>query len=109
MRSDAVSIKGGSLPNPHLLMRPFLRREAVLSSRIEGTEATLSELLAAEADAAVQRSPADLREVANFVAAPEYGTKRLSRLPLSLRLVRELHTKLMHGVRGNVATPDDPP
>jgi len=99
--------EGGSLPNPHLLMRPFLRREAVLSSRIEGTEATLGELLAAEAGAAVQRSPADLREVANYVAALEYGTKRLSKLPLSLRLVRELHAKLMHGVRGNVATPGE--
>ena len=99
--------EGGSLPNPHLLMRPFVRREAVLSSRIEGTEATLGELLAAEAGAAVQRSPADLREVGNYVAALEYGTKRLSRLPLSLRLVRELHAKLMHGVRGNVATPGE--
>ena len=99
--------EGGSLPNPHPLMRPFLQREAVLSSRIEGTEATLGELLAAEAGAAVQRSPADLREVANYVAALEYGTRRLLKLPLSLRLVRELHTKLMHGVRGNVAAPGE--
>ena len=99
--------EGGSLPNPHPLMRPFVRREAVLSSRIEGTEATQGELLAAEAGAAVQRSPADLREVGNYVAALEHGTKRLSRLPLSLRLVRELHAKLMHGVRGNVATPGE--
>ncbi|MGH2608475.1 MAG: Fic/DOC family N-terminal domain-containing protein, partial [Tepidiformaceae bacterium] len=59
--------EGGRLPNPHLLIRPFVRREAVLSSRIEGTHATLGELLAAEAGAAVDRSPEDLREVANYV------------------------------------------
>lgn len=95
------------MPNPHLLIRPFVRREAVLSSRIEGTEATLGELLAAEAGAAVERSPADLREVANYVVALEHGIKRLKTLPLSLRLVRELHGKLMKGVRGDRATPGE--
>jgi Fic family protein len=99
--------EGGRLPNPHLLIRPFVRREAVLSSRIEGTQATLGELLAAEAGAVVSRSPADLREVANYVVALEYGIKRLSKLPLSLRLVRELHARLMEGVRGNQATPGE--
>ncbi|MBI5243326.1 MAG: Fic family protein [Elusimicrobia bacterium] len=99
--------EGGRLPNPHLLMRPFLRREAVLSSRIEGTQATLGELLAAEAGAAVERSPEDLREVGNYVAALEHGIKRLARLPLSLRLVRELHEKLLRGVRGEQATPGE--
>src|SRR2546428_10973253 len=97
--------EGGRLPNPHLLIRPFIRREAVLSSRIEGTRATLGELLAAEAGAAVGRSPADLREVANYVVALEYGVKRLKTQPLSLRLTRELHAKLMTGVRGGHATP----
>lgn len=99
--------EGGRLPNPHLLIRPFVRREAVLSSRIEGTRATLGELLAAEAGAAVDRSPDDLREVANYVAALEYGVKRLKTLPLSLRLTRELHAKLMTGVRGGHATPGE--
>lgn len=99
--------EGGRLPNPHLLIRPFVRREAVLSSRIEGTQATLGELLAAEAGAAVERSPADLREVANYVVALEYGIKRLKKLPLSLGLLRELHQKLMAGVRGNYATPGE--
>src|SRR5437016_1221030 len=99
--------EGGRLPNPHLLIRPFIRREAVLSSRIEGTRATLGELLAAEAGAAVGRSPADLREVANYVVALEHGLKRLKTLPLSLRLTRELHTKLMTGVRGGHATPGE--
>jgi Fic family protein len=90
-----------------LLIRPFVRREAVLSSRIEGTQATLGELLAAEAGAAVERSPADLHEVANYVVALEYGVERLRTLPLSLRLVRELHERLMHGVRGDTATPGE--
>ena len=61
--------EGGRLPNPHVLIRPFIRREAVLSSRIEGTQATLGELLAAEAGAVVDRSPEDLREVGNFLYA----------------------------------------
>lgn len=99
--------EGGRLPNPHLLIRPFLRREAVLSSRIEGTQATLGELLASEAGVAVDRSPADLREVANYVVALEYGIKRLETLPLSLRLIRELHAKLLKDVRGNQATPGE--
>jgi len=97
--------EGGRLPNPHILMRPFVRREAVLSSKIEGTQATLGELLAAEAGAAVERSPEDLREVGNYVAALEHGISLLQELPLCVRLVRELHTKLMEGVRGQNATP----
>lgn len=99
--------EGWRLPNPHLLIRPFVRREAVLSSRIEGTQATLGDLLAAEAGAAVERSPEDLREVANYVVALEYGVRRLRKLPLSLQLVRELHEKLMRGVRVDVATPGE--
>ncbi len=99
--------EGRRLPNPHVLIRPFIRREAVLSSRIEGTQATLGELLAAEAGASVERSPDDLREVGNYVKALEHGLKRLETLPLSLRLVRELHERLMTGVRGNHATPGE--
>ncbi len=99
--------EGKRLPNPHVFIRPFVRREAVLSSRIEGTQATLGELLAAEAGAALERSPADLREVANYVAALEYGLERRKTLPLSLRLVRELHERLMAGVRGSYATPGE--
>lgn len=99
--------EGRSLPNPHLLMRPFVTQEAVLSSRIEGTQATLGELLASDAGAAVERSPDDLREVGNYVAALEHGMARLESLPLSLRLIRELHEKLMRGVRGDHATPGE--
>lgn len=99
--------EGGRLPNPDVLIRPFVRREAVLSSRIEGTQATLGELLAAEAGMAVERSPADLREVGNYVVALEYGIKRLKQLSLSLRLIKELHAKLMTGVRGDRARPGE--
>ena len=99
--------EGRRLPNPHVLIRPFVRREAVFSSRIEGTRSTLGELLAAEAGAVVERSPDDLREVGNYVVALEYGIERLKSLPLSLRLVRELHEKLMTGVRGQHATPGE--
>jgi Fic family protein len=97
--------EGGRLANPHVLMRPFVRREAVLSSRIEGTQATLGELLAAEAGAVVDRSPEDLREVGNYVVALEHGITLLKELPLCVRLVRELHEKLMAGVRGHQAAP----
>jgi Fic family protein len=99
--------EGARLPNPHALIHPFIRREAVLSSKIEGTQATLGELLASEAGAEVKRSPADLREVANYVVALEYGVRRVETLPLSLRLIRELHEKLMTGVRGDAATPGE--
>lgn len=99
--------EGLKLPHPRLLIRPFVRREAVLSSRIEGTQATLGELLASEAGASVDRSPADLREVANYVAALEYGVERLESLPLSLRLIRELHARLMEGARGGQASPGE--
>lgn len=97
--------EGGRLPNPHILMRPFIRREAVLSSKIEGTQATLGELLAAEAGVAVERSPEDLREVGNYVVAMEHGIARLKELPLCVRIIRELHEKLMTGVHGHQAMP----
>ena len=99
--------EGRRLPNPHLLIRPFVRREAVLSSRIEGTVSSLGDLLAAEAGARVSRNEADVQEVANYVRALEYAVERLGTLPLSLRLVREAHELLMTGVRGNAATPGE--
>ncbi len=102
-----LAAEGRRLPNPHVLIRPFVRREAVFSSRIEGTQSTLGELLAAEAGAAVERSPADLREVGNYVAALEHGIKRLNTLPLCTRLVLELHERLMTGVRGGYAAPGE--
>jgi Fic family protein len=109
-RADAalseLSIAGEQLPNPHLLIAPYLRQEAVLSSRIEGTQTTLSELLMDEVAAASgARDTNDLREVRNYVEALEYGLSRLNELPLSLRFVRELHGRLMQGVRGAHMTP----
>jgi Fic family protein len=97
--------EGGRLANPHVLMRPFVRCEAVLSSRIEGTQATPGELLAAEAGAVVNRSPEDLRGVGNYVVALEHGISLLKELPLCVRLVRELHEKFMEGVRDHNAAP----
>ena len=97
--------EGRRFPDPHLFIRSFIRREAVLSSRIEGTRTTLAELLAVEAGAKGTADSADLHEVANYVAALEYGLDRLNTLPLSLRVIRELHERLMRGVRGGAATP----
>jgi Fic family protein len=99
---------GRHLPNPHLLIAPYVRREAVLSSRIEGTHASLSDLLLDEAgEVADHGHAADIEEVRNYVTALEYGIARLEQLPLSLRLVRELHERLMAGVRGGHATPGE--
>ena len=99
---------GRHLPNPHLLIAPYVRREAVLSSRIEGTTTSLVELLMDEvAEGATQRDPDDIREVRNCVTALEYGMTRLRTLPLSLRLVRELHARLMKGGSGEHATPGE--
>jgi Fic family protein len=99
---------GRLLPNPHLLIEPYVRREAVLSSRIEGTTASLSDLLLEEIDAPASGPvPSDVREVRNYVAALDHGRRRLSSLPLSLRLVRETHEILMRGVRGGQATPGE--
>lgn len=98
---------GRILPNPHLLIAPYIRREAVLSSRIEGTRTSLSDLLADEAGQLPHAPPDDVREVRNYVAALDYGIDRMESLPLSLRLVRELHGHLMRGVRGEAATPGE--
>jgi cell filamentation protein, protein adenylyltransferase len=111
-RADAalseLSGLGRHLPNPHLLIAPYVRREAVQSSRIEGTTTSLAELLLEEVAAgAAKRDPDDVREVRNYVTALEYGVTRLRTLPLSLRLVRELHARLMRGVRGETATPGE--
>jgi Fic family protein len=96
---------GQWMSNPYLLIRPFLRREAVLSSKIEGTQASLSDLIVFEAEAEVPRSPMpeDVHEVANYVRAVELGLA--STYPPTLGLIEELHASLLRGVRGETATP----
>jgi len=104
---------GRRLANPHLLIGPFLRREAVSSSRIEGTQADIADLYAFEAGqlplpgSTVDLPAGDVQEVLNYVAATEYALERLSSLPMSLRLVREAHARLMEGVRGGRALPGE--
>ena len=95
------------LPNPHLLIGPFLRREAVSSSRIEGTITSYGQLLLFEADPTNDDQSEDRQEVANYVKALEYGLDRLSTLPVSLRLIREVHGQLMQGVRGEDKKPGE--
>jgi Fic family protein len=96
---------GRAIPNPHLLIGPFTRREAVLSSRIEGTQADIADLYAYEAGA--RKDDADAREVLNYVRAMNHGLQRLAELPVGLRLIRELHAHLMEGVRGGAAAPGE--
>lgn len=97
---------GRLLPNPHLLISPYLRREAVLSSRIEGTQSTIADVYAAEAgQTQLFEDVSDVREVQNYVQAHELGLRRLSELPLSLRLIRDIHKRLMQGVRGGDQSP----
>lgn len=104
---------GRTMPNPQLLIRPFIRHEAVLSSRIKGTQAGVTDVYAYEAgqtplpSAKPAPPEADVREVLNYVHALEYGLERIHSLPLSLRLLRELHERLMSGVRGDAATPGE--
>ena len=79
----------------------------MLSSRIEGTQASLSDLLFFEASGESGDYPVDVVEVSNYVKALEYGVERLEKLPVSLRLIREIHKQLMEGVRGEHMTPGE--
>ncbi len=88
------------LPDPDLFVYMYVRREAVLSSQIEGTEASLVDLLEYEAQMEEGDRRVDVREVANYVGALRYGLERVQELPLSLRLIQEIHDRLMRGVRG---------
>ena len=99
---------GYAFPAPHIMVRPFIYREAVLSSRIEGTQTTLAGLYAYKASQMelIEASP-DAHEVHNYVIALEYGIERLKTLPVSLRLIREIHERLMTGVRGDLWTPGE--
>lgn len=102
-----LSGTGRLLPNPYLLINPYIHREAVSSSRIEGTQASLSDLFFFEAAEFEEPKVPDVREVRNYVRAMEYGIDRLKELPISIRLIREIHKVLMEGVRGEQATPGE--
>lgn len=102
-----LSTVGRSFPAPHVLTGSFIRQEAVMSSRIEGTQATLEEIYQYEAGITVTQPRSDAKEVHNYVSALDHGIARLSTLPVSLRLIRELHQRLMEGVRGAIWTPGE--
>lgn len=103
-RLDGIS---ESVPNPNLFVFMYVRREAVLSSQIEGTQASLIDLLQFEVERATARTPDDVAEVSNYVRAINHGLERLDELPVSLRLIREIHRVLLEGVRGSERTPGE--
>lgn len=96
-----------TLPNPDLFVFMYVRKEAVLSSQIEGTQSSLQDLLAAEAQLFDQHLPRDVDEVVNYVRAMNHGLARLSELPVSTRLIREIHAELLRDVRGGRLQPGD--
>jgi Fic family protein len=102
---------GSQLSNPYLLIRPFTHREALLSSRIEGTQAELTDLLLFHLDTeSLGERDRDVREVMNLINATEYALHQIGSpggLPMSLRLLREVHRRLLHGVRGQERTPGE--
>ena len=111
--SDATAAVGrldgmaGSLPNPDLFVASYVRREAVLSSQIEGTQSSLDDVLAHEVAARTHQLPADIAETVNYVRAMDVGLRLLDELPLSGRLIRRVHGELMAGVRGQERSPGD--
>lgn len=96
---------GHLLPNPYLLIRPYLLREALSSTRIEGTQASLFDVL--EIEATGEPPNADVEEVLNYIDALEWGLAQLERLPLGVRLIREMHGRLLAGVRGRERVPGE--
>jgi Fic family protein len=96
-----------ALPNPELFVFMYVRKEAVLSSQIEGTQASLADVLEVEAKLFDPMRPDDTDEILNYVTALNFGLSRLETLPLSQRLIREIHKELMQGVRGQHATPGE--
>lgn len=95
------------VPDPDFFVGMYVRREAVLSSQIEGTQSTLQDLLEVELEPHRRDRYADVGDIVNYVAAMNYGLERLTQLPLSLRLVREIHDELLRDGRGAHATPGE--
>jgi len=98
---------GSVLPNRDLFVAMYVRQEAVLSSQIEGTQSSLEDVLQFEVDAKGADVPKDVEEVVNYVRAMNFGIQRLEKLPLSLRLIREIHAELLKGTRGAHRTPGE--
>ncbi|HEU4758723.1 MAG TPA: Fic family protein [Dehalococcoidia bacterium] len=96
-----------TIPNPDLFVAMYVRSEAVLSSQIEGTQSTLDDVLEYELDGDGRDLPRDVEEVVNYVRAMNAGLARLSTLPLSLRLIREIHAELLRRVRGSDRRPGE--
>jgi len=96
-----------TLPNPDLFVFMYVRKEAVLSSQIEGTQSSLQDVLAAEAKVLSPDRPKDVGEVVNYVSAMNHGLASLKRLPISVRLFKEIHEKLLADVRGSHLTPGE--
>lgn len=96
-----------TLPNSDLFVFMYVRKEAVLSSQIEGTQSSLNDVLEAEAEILNPGRPRDVDEVLNYVRAMNHGLARLDELPLSVRLIREIHDVLMWGVRGGQRDPGE--
>lgn len=96
------------LPNPELFVAMYVKKEAVLSAQIEGTQASLADVLNAPvAGQPIDKSPNDVAEVVNYVNAMSWGLSKLDELPLSLRLIRNIHEKLMQNVRGSNKCPGE--
>lgn len=95
------------LPRQELFLYMYVRKEALLSSQIEGTQSTLTDLLRFEAEAQAGQPIDDVREVSNYVDAMMYGLERLETLPLSLRLIREMHERLLQSGRGGTKDPGE--
>ena len=96
-----------TLPNPDLFVLMYVRKEAVLSSQIEGTQSSLQDLLAAEARVLSPDAPRDVDDVVNYVRAMNHGLSRLNELPVSARLIREIHRELLAGARGSNLEPGE--
>lgn len=96
-----------TLPNPDLFVFMYVRKEAVLSSQIEGTQSSLADVLEVEASVFDPHHPSDVGEVLNYVTAMNYGLDRLKDLPLCVRLIKEIHNELLHDVRGREKNPGE--
>jgi Fic family protein len=102
-RLDGVA---STLPNPDFFVAMYVRYEAVLSSQIEDTQSTLEDILGFESDPKANH-PKDVEEIVNYIAAMNFGLDRLKEFPLSLRVIKEIHERLMRGVRGGHCEPGE--